>query len=71
MRIIPLLFSLVLFLSQSLQAKSFVYTETEHFDAPSATELLILEQDFLKLGFTPLDQAGQGKIPLLNMDQVF
>ncbi len=65
------LITILLLLSEVAMSKPFTYSETEHYEAPSVTTTLVFEQRLSALGFTPLDQSGLGKIPMLNMDQVF
>lgn len=69
MKLIALLLCLIL--AGPALADTFTYTETKHFDSPSATTTLLFEQKFSRLGFIALEQSGMGNIPGLNMDQVF
>lgn len=66
-----ILLLLSLLFGTHLARAGFTYSETKHYANPSIATTMILSQKFSRLGYTPLAQTDSGRIPLINMDQIF
>lgn len=49
----------------------FTYSETKYYAKPSIAVTLSLSQKLSQQGYVPLAQSNSGRIPLVNMDQIF
>lgn len=65
-----ILLTCLLFVAHFAQA-AFTYSETKYYAKPSIAATVILSQKLSRLGYTALAQTDSGRIPLVNMDQIF